>query len=250
MKIYGKRSDPADMDDQNGNIFGETVCEARTVSESRSEKVKPVGQNGSVFARLPVVISQTRVHMDVEAKVRLPDNILDIRNCDRKAFVTRCRLFNQGNSRFGKIYIDGYIRESIEYLESADRNNSQPSGTVRFAAVRIPFECAAKVEYCIAPILKNSNGFIPVELYEDSRGYGGSALSAEQAGLGGDCQDKLSCELENIEIRSLGMTRDPDPINNGGYLAADMSGGICEHIMVDITFILMQRQMVYLPKYY
>jgi len=46
----------------------EFKVETRTITEVQSEPIYPTGRCGPVLARIPVVISQSKVHIDIESR--------------------------------------------------------------------------------------------------------------------------------------------------------------------------------------
>lgn len=173
----------------------EFKVETRTITEVQSEPVYPTGRCGPVLARIPVVVSQSKVHIGIESKVCFDHSVLEIYSNSRKVYLTQCKLLNTGNKRYGKIYLNGYVSENIAYATYClkDReygNKKNTSADVLYKALKVPFECVTKIEYCTFPVFKTSNGFITVALPDKENIPEDSYFSGE----------RFFCELDEASI--------------------------------------------------
>lgn len=236
------------------NLNEEKFCESKTIAESQSETIKPVGRNGPFIVRMPVVISQSRVHIHIESRIKLDQPVADIRNCKRDVYLTGCKLLDTGNKRSGKIYLDGYIKESLEYAAIADVNEERIRGDVRHLTVKAPFECTAKVEYYLPPAIKGGTGLLSVELSESGRGTeeSFSARYGERA-AGQPCgikrAERLYCEVEEVQVEEMDMVKTRTFFGKDG-IDERMFDAVVEQLSVSITFTLLQNQLVNIPKAY
>lgn len=217
----------------NRNRYEEKVCEARTISESQSERIRPSGRGGPLIVKIPVVISQMRVHINIESKIRLDRPALDIRHCTRNVSITRCRLLDMGNKRSGKLYISGFVKEDIEYASEECKGEKSMTGELRYITVKIPFESSARVDYYMVPCMKKGGQMLAVALGEGSPGVQG--------------EDILYCEFEDINVLGADLFRENSFSENYGVERCGFDT-IVEHITVSLSFTLLQKQMVNIPK--
>jgi len=70
----------------------DTKIESKTIAEVQSESIMPSGRYGPLVARIPVIISQSKVHVSVNSEICLDHKVIDIRNCTRSVFLTHCTL--------------------------------------------------------------------------------------------------------------------------------------------------------------
>lgn len=211
----------------------EPLCEARTITEVQSESICPAGRLGPLVARIPVIISQTKVHINIESKVSLDHSVVAIRNCSRNVYLTHCKLLDLGNKKQGKIYLNGYISENIEYAAANSVRNRRTSAEVRYKTVKIPFECATKIEYCTRPVFKTPNEFINVGLPEMEKTLEDTYLSGE----------RMFCELEEVSIREADdLMENPLPEENS--MDEPAFDTLTEYMVVSITFTLLQWQAI------
>ncbi len=209
----------------------EKFCETRTIVESQSESVRPLGRNGPFIASIPIVISQTKLHINIETKVNLEQPVISIRNCERDVYISHCKLLDLGNKRYGKIYMNGYIRENIEYTTEDSVKNQEVHGHLRYITVKIPFDCAARVDYFTPPTIEVSNRFIPVDLVGVNRDSGNAYCV--------NTSEKLYCDLGKVNILEVNITEDQSD---------NSLNTLNEQMMIFITFTLLQNQMVNIPR--
>lgn len=242
-----------DTGNYSKNLYEEKFCEAKTIIESESETLKPMGRSGPLLVRMLVALSQTRVHIHIESRIQLDQAAVDIRNCKRNAYLTRCKLFDAGNKRNGKIYLNGYIKESLEYASIAEDNEGRIKGNMRYMTIKIPFECAAKIEYYIPPSIRKEAGLMPVEL------LGAVGRSDETSPVqwedktcslpqGVSNADRIYCEVEDVRIVEADMMKFGKNSEKNQFYEHTFDS-VVEQLSVSITFTLLQKQLVNFPKY-
>ncbi|HOM02604.1 MAG TPA: hypothetical protein PLH43_07245 [Acetivibrio sp.] len=222
--------------------FKEFKVETRTITEVQSEPIYPTGRCGPVLARIPVVVSQSRVHIDIESMVCFDHSVLDIYSHSRSIYLTQCKLLNMGNKRYGKIYLNGYVSENIAYAAYGlkDREYGNKKGTsadMLYKALKVPFECVTKIEYCTSPVFKTSNGFIPVALPDKENSPENSYFLGE----------RLFCELDEASICESNVERKKR--FSGVNAKGDSFDTLTEYLILSITFTLLQWQQVRIPGY-
>lgn len=202
--------------------------EAKTINEIQSESILPSGRYGPLVARIPVIISQSKVHISINTEISLDDSAVDIRNFKRSVHLNQCSLLDMGDKRHGKVYLSGYIDESIEYtaFQSIDDKSSTK---LCFKTVKIPFDFAAKIEYCTRPSLLISNKFISVSL--------SSSLNQSST------KECLLCQLDEADIY------EADIIKKSMFSKdSNTFDTITEYLVLYITFTILQWQQVSIPR--
>ncbi len=232
-------------DNFNDSQNPESFCKAKILSECQSEPVRPFGKNGPLVVNLPVVISQTRVHINMESSTKLSRPILKIRNCIRNVSVKHCRLLDLGNKKKGKIFMDGFIIEDIEYEEL----EYSTYGSIYFTKVKFPFEFTAKIDYFQSLVIETSNLFYPVKILEQPSSPDirhGSAFYDEywrNSQNGTNLHEALYCKLDEIKILEADMTLHGKNKEKNGF------DTISDKIMISIRFTLLQEQLVNIPRF-
>lgn len=205
-----------------------TTVESKTITEVQSESIIPLGRYGPLVARIPVIITQSKVHISINTEISLDHEAIDIRNCTRTVSLSQCSLLDLGDKRHGKVYLNGYINENIEYATFQSLADSSTS-KLCFKAVRIPFEFSAKIDYCTRPTTLTSNRLVPVNL----------SLSSDQS----LSKEGFMCQLDEAEICEADIIKKSlIPKNNNSF------DTLTEYLVVYITFTLLQWQQVSIPR--
>lgn len=216
----------------------ELHCDVRVVAESLSQQCKVAGKGGTVVARLPVVISKSQIQININAKLKFDRYITDIRNCNREMQLTGCKLVDTGNARYGKIFLEGYIKERIEYIDAGRNDGSEFSGVLRFITVKIPFECVTRIDYFQLPLLGRNKGFISVYIRhgshrDDDSNFGYHIITGDNA----IHQNDMSCEVDSYEIAAT-AAMEMLPLENNVFDQVD------ECLVLSMTVILLQEQII------
>jgi hypothetical protein len=124
------------------------VLEAETLSECQNQYSIPMGRTGPLVAKVPVVLSDVEIQIDVEAEIRLGEAAFDIKNIDKHICLTQCKLVPHTD----KLFIAGYIQKNIQYSTIDCSNSSSLSGSIQHTTVNVPFKCVTKIQFSKYPI--------------------------------------------------------------------------------------------------
>ena len=229
--------------------YGDTLCKSKTIAESESENIQPAGRYGPLIARIPVIISQSKVHINVESSINFEDSIIDIRSQTRHIRMTHCKLLDTGNRRTGKVYLNGYIKENIEYAAVRNVKGKCIHGDMCFKVVKIPFECAAKIDYYTRPIIKANNRFITVNITDMENAAEESHIIQtnhvhQKVGV---CFERMFFELEESSIiESDDINKNISPENE---VIINTCNTVTKHLTISVRFSLLQWQSVNIPSF-
>lgn len=124
------------------------VIDPITLTECESDCSEPVGRPGPLVAKIPVVLSECKVQLDVEADIRLENQAYDIKTIDKRVCLTQCHLVPHTN----KIFIRGYIQKNIQYSTVECVSEDSISGNVKHTTVNVDFHCVTAVKFDKQPI--------------------------------------------------------------------------------------------------
>lgn len=226
------------LEGEVNDLNSELHCEVRVVSESLSQQCKVARKGGTIVARLPVVISKSKIQININAKLKFDRYITDIRNCYREMQLTGCKLVDNGNTRYGKFFLEGYIKERVEYIDAGCNDGCEFSGVLRFITVKIPFECVARIDYFQIPLLGRNKGFISLNVRhgncrDDDSNSGCHTITGDSI----IHQNDMSCEIDSYEIAAA-TTIELLPPENNIFDQAD------ECLVLSMTVILLQEQTI------
>lgn len=117
------------------------VTKSETLSECESWCKTPYGICGPLVAKVPVVLADCKIQIDVEAEIHLDEPAFDIKTVDKKVCITQCHVVPHSN----KLFLAGYVQKNIQYSTVRCANKSSLSGDVLHTTVRTPFNCVSEI---------------------------------------------------------------------------------------------------------
>jgi len=216
------------------------VLESSTLNECNNKHYIPMGRTGPLIAKIPVVLSDLEVQIDVESEIKLQEAALDIKTVDKHVYLTQCKLVPYTN----KLFIAGYVQKNIQFSTINCANKTSVSGNIQHTTVNIPFKCATKIQFSQRPIYGEE--------------YKKRLNSLDKNMLGKDQQEEswihynklyepIYCELEYARIL------ETDIINGSYHHSTDShhEKGICEVVEKMVIFIrlkVLQNQQICIPE--
>ena len=108
------------------------------ICESYSET--PTGIKDGVIAKIPIVLAQLNMPVNIKFTINLPEPVLEIKDIKKSLRATEIRLLQPDNV----LFVEGFVRNSIKYsIDSSD--------CLRYYSIDIPFECTTIVEFFREP---------------------------------------------------------------------------------------------------
>ncbi|OLO35873.1 hypothetical protein BTR23_16120 [Alkalihalophilus pseudofirmus] len=156
----------------------------KTADESKTLNCEsfPFENGTQGYAKVPIVIAEEWVQVDVESVERLPKAAREIKRIRKNVHLTQCKLVqsqfaqpynnNNNDNTFSpgvlKLFLAGFVRKNIEYVPSC-------SGAVEHHTVDVPFHCVVRLEDAGAFIddqqLSVKNGVHEL-VFNDKKGMG------------------------------------------------------------------------------
>ena len=97
------------------------IISAQTLPLSSGVNIIPDGINGPLVVKVPVVLAQRNIQIDVEAEIKLKEPFFEIKRIKKNVVLTQCKLLPisgrivDGVPITGKLFISGFVRKNIEY---------------------------------------------------------------------------------------------------------------------------------------
>lgn len=231
--------------------------QSKTLVECSNEMVTPEGRKGPVVAKVPVVISEPVVQIDVEAKISLDDDAFEIKKIKKNLFVTQCKLIDIDGD-YGKLFLGGFVRKNIEYA-TADYTcdeNKTISGEIKHKTVNIPFRCVTKVYYVVPPEMCDKGYAKEYAMYSDS--VAGDSYCDQKIIGRHPCEqnfkhfecfnEKVYCELEDVKIFEDDIHKNTKPLGCK-FPHEQIFDGLIEKMVILVKLKLLQKQQVHVPGY-
>lgn len=257
-----------------------TVCPSVPVTPS-------VIPENPIVAKIPVVLSESNIQIDVEANIWLKKPALEIKRIKKDVVLTQAKLlpfasfYNQETGEFegGKLFLKGYILKNIEYatVEYTDgcyhyEDGKAVCGDIVHATVKVPFHCVTEVVYNTAarPIVKYRENTKEIEIFRNCKLNCYGICSKEY--IGSDfCQynfedrigytEDFTVELEDVHITEVDFekhfwlygegdsTNEEHPQTEGAESMRypGLFNKIVEKIVLNIKLKVLQDQQVRIP---
>lgn len=225
------------------------VKDVKTLSECSAEFRPIIGVDGPLVAKIPVVLAEPEVQINVEAVIPLPERVLEIKRILKDLKITQCKLVPSGRfvggDRIYKLFLEGCVRKNIEYatVDSNRFNKHQISGDIKHTTVNVPFQCV--VEIPLSP---------DVLVFRDPRFFSERIDFISKSGLSrdpsevilrnrADFQEKPFCEIVDAEVVELDIQEDDACWVQGEKTFRKLR----EKMVIHVAFKILQTQQVNIP---
>ncbi len=146
-----------------------TNVEADTHGQCTSVPTDIEAISSGVVARIPVVLAELRIQVNVNSTIELPEYAYEIKNIKKKVKITQCFLIRET----GLLFIKGFIRKNIDYSTRVNSNSCSFHGDLRHITVDVPFTCTTDVFFNgIAPaaIIDNTSREFTYQTHQELHG--------------------------------------------------------------------------------
>ncbi|WP_055666982.1 CsxC family protein [Desnuesiella massiliensis] len=149
--------DKSDFCEDRPRFCGEVHAE--TLSMCEGENVTPMGISGPVVSKIPVVLAEKEIQIDIEASIELKEKFFEIKRIKKDIFLTQCRLLPTAGRRdpvtgrliSGKLFIEGFVLKNIEFATADCSHDHVVSGDIKHTTAKIPFRCVTEVFFVTQP---------------------------------------------------------------------------------------------------
>jgi hypothetical protein len=166
----------------NASSKSKTLC----VCPSTPVEPNVIGEN-DIVTKIPVVLSELVIQIDVEACIELEHPAFEIKRIKKDVILTQAKLlpyasfFNPETGEFngGKLFLKGYIRKNIEYATAECKAKGEDScccdtgkviaGDIKHTTAYVPFHCVTEVEYNTnaRPIVRYRESTKEIEIFRN-----------------------------------------------------------------------------------
>ncbi|MDG5786183.1 DUF3794 domain-containing protein [Evansella sp. AB-P1] len=118
--------------------------------KSGSRPVKPHITNEKATAKVPVVLAESVVQLDLNPKIEFPEPVLEIKEIKKNLKITQCRLLLPTN----KLFISGFVRKNIQYATPKYGTKDAVVSNIRSLTIDVPFKTVTEVDLINKPEFK------------------------------------------------------------------------------------------------
>ena len=165
-------------------------CDAAVLESDTLPAAESYSCPGGDF-KIPRVLSEFVVQIDTESKIRLHEPSYEIKRIEKQVFLKQCRYIPSTD----KVFIEGYIRENIEYATKECIRNNAIAGTIKDTTVHVPFKVYTKVDFCYGQPFISSNPPPTITRYFDEKRMGKDIRQADRSNVE-FYNEPIYCELE------------------------------------------------------
>jgi len=140
--------------------------------------VNIAGLTRGVIAKIPVVLAELTLQINVDSFIDLPEPAFEIKNIKKKLKITQCLLLQDTNV----LFIKGFVRKNIDYSTRSCSNAQGFCGDIRHCTVDVPFSCTTPI---------NFNGIAPAPLVNSTSNEFEFLRKQDLSGPGFADKDKL-----------------------------------------------------------
>ena len=143
---WNKYNMPKGIGQSDGKSLVKSAC-AKVVGGTAADAVNnPVAiaplVTGAV-AKIPVVLAELTVQLNVNSIISLPEHALEIKDIKKHLKITQCLLIQDTNM----LFIKGFIRKNIQYATPRCSNKEGVCGDIRHCTVDVPFSATTPITF-------------------------------------------------------------------------------------------------------
>jgi hypothetical protein len=207
------------------------IIENDTLNECPSDDVNQMG-----IAKVPIVIGEFTVQIDVESKIKLPEPALEIKRIKKNVFLTQCRLIALAN----KVFLKGFIRKNIEYATIDCITSKAICGDIKHVTVHVPFQCTTEIKCLRSEVILSIPPSVEIKYFEEENL--GINMKEQDSISSENFNEKIYCELEHSSIYEADIIEDAKLI--AGHPIEHEFQCFIEKEVVYLTLKLLQNQQI------
>ncbi len=112
-----------------------------------NRRIEPDAIKGRATVKVPVVLAETVVQLDLNPKIEFPEPVLEIKHIKKNLKITQCRLLLPTN----KLFIAGFVRKNIQYATPTHGSKDAVISNIRSLTIDVPFKAVTDIDYIRKP---------------------------------------------------------------------------------------------------
>lgn len=217
------------------------VVKAETLGECSNWCKEPYGCPGPLVAKVPVVLADCKVQIDVEAEIHLDVPAFDIKTIDKRVFIKQCHIVPHTN----KLFLAGFVQKNIQYSTVECSNKTSISGNILHTTVRVPFKCVTAVCFDKWPVFgksfKSRSNVLDKKMVNIDEGED-SWLHFEKP------QEPIFCELEWTKILETDIFDRDMKHGTEPFAREELFQDFTEKMVIFIKLKILQNRNVYISE--
>lgn len=225
-----------------------------SIKHSENMECHPQVSLGKIITKVPVVLAELTLQVNMEAKITFPEPVLEIKDIKKRVKLTQCRLLLPTN----KLFVKGVVRKNIQYAspsrDIAESTSTSIASDMHSYTVDIPFECVTEIKkYLTKPVMPKINSrqefdfFVAKSVTNDfleKDEYLSSDLSQFHQESTHYYNELPFCELVSSHIIEWDEAMDRTPLPNAAPLDEGYFSTMEEKMVLDLTLKVLQKQQI------
>ncbi|MGF7058255.1 CsxC family protein [Brassicibacter mesophilus] len=160
-----------------------------------NKKVDITGLTSGVVAKIPVVLAELKMQINVDSIIELPEFAFEIKDIKKHLKITQCLLLQNTNM----LFIKGFVRKNIQYATRSCSNSKGFCGDIKHCTVDVPFRCTTPINFngiCPEPVINRTSS--EFEYFREQKIFGPEFAEKDRL-LSGDLSEfnQVSTEYFN-----------------------------------------------------
>lgn len=239
-----------------------------SVENCESTPVSPATTPAGIrIIRVPVVLAERQVNVNLDANIQFPDPVLEIKDIKKRVKIIQCRLLTPSIPATAtdlfpaltlQLFLKGFVRKNIQYATPCPSSTSSScvSSAMRSLTVDIPFECVTTIpanEFITPPQLPFRNSREEFDFFRaQDLGPGfpekDELLSSDLSQFHQESQQFYNqlpfCEILSSQIIEWDEAVDRTQLNGKSLFEEGTFRNAVEKMFLQFTVKIMQNQQV------
>lgn len=129
-----------------------SVVESSVQQEVNNFPVSPRVINTNPYVKVPVVLGETTVQIDLDSIIEFSEPVLEIKKIKKSLKLVQCRLLLPTN----KLFLKGFVRKNIQYATPRAGGHDFVSSSIHSLTVDVPFQAVTQLDFLSKPEFKSS----------------------------------------------------------------------------------------------
>ncbi|MFU0825157.1 CsxC family protein [Clostridium sp.] len=213
-------------------------CESTTIELVRSEELNSNLSFKSGVAKIPIVLSEFEMHIFIEALIKFPEPVFQIKSLEKSVFLSKCDLILGTD----KLFIKGFLKEDIEYATASNIRTHTISGDIKKATFNIPLQCSTKVSFTVPPIIRKDLSMIELEVINPDKN--GTDIGEKDYEYFKFLNEKIYCKLNEIKIMETNIKENISLLQDT-LEDAETFKGMRKKVILALKLSLIQNQEIF-----
>lgn len=207
-----------------------------------NSKHKEVRVEKIFTSKIPVVIAEKRVNIPVEMVIELEEEALEIKRSSHNIYLNEATLIpiDDNKQKKGKLFLKGFVRNSLEYSTAKHINNTIISGKIKHSIIYIPFKCTTIIDYSCLPNFRYKNNIGEIILNISNYSDNNEHINISEQDM--KFSEQICCNINKAQIYGTRIyTKKP---LSGKFKLESIFSSLREKMIVELSLTLTQRQCV------